>query len=946
MPSYIKLILVFLLCIISNYTIADSWVKSYDNFGKASYGQTSLVLPTGEMIIGISSFDNDVIISKTTSNGKIIKEQRFTKTRTVKRILLTNDNQLFVCGVTDSANAYSGNIFWMKLDLNLNVLWNFESNRNFVDVCESGIQYSDGTFFVVGYGSRTGNNLSDRDAIIYHINESGDLLDAKISSNFGADYFNNIVEAPDGSLIVVGTKIYQVAMDMYIARFSKDLVQMQSKTFGGSEDESAYDLVIDNNSLFILGGTHSEGAGKYDVVITKLDLNFTVVSTKTFGSNIDETAISLRKINNELVIVGNMDTLFVIDSTFVPTKIFFLITDLNLNYINSFYFTKHSRVNSINNLSTTNSNEIVVAFTSTSFSPNGISDWVILKTDNFKLNCCDFIRPLLMQQSTITFPERSQNFSFSTSKNILPLGVQTGPESFKLVGSCSSGRDTAQIKNINNSTFCKNQPIQFTANASIDPLAGTWIFGDTIKIIDTAGVDVTFKFDTTGTFNVYFISYFDCNSDTDTIRINIISNKPYIVQLKKFGFCINKPITFEVDYSSEEIIKYHWDFGVADLSNDTSNLISPNFTFTKPGNYTIYLFSLTYCGSKLDSLVINIPDKNNVEIDNSIKTYCKNFTVPFGIEANEIPSKTSWNFGDITSSSNTSSENFTNHLYSKSGEYIVTVITDFTCNSDTDTIHLTILDYFPSPANISYTGVCVNEPFGFDVNSVLINPNYYWEIENDFGTTKYYTKNVTHQFLKEGTYTIRVSVSDNDCHLGLDTISLNVAEFSTAEITNINDPCLQNLILTPTNPSSNVLWKLSNGFTSTEITLVYSFPTSGNFEVKLITNPNSNCSDSTVVSVPFIKENANGGIYIPEVFSPNGDGKNDVFIIENTTNNPCKLISFKVYDRWGKIMYTVDKFESFSWDGKFNGKTVTPGAYVGFLETEKGSKSFVINVVY
>lgn len=946
MPNYIKIISVFVFCIITNYTKADNWLKAYDNFGKSSYGQTSLVLPSGELVIGISSFDNDVIITKTDANGKILKEQRFTKTRIVKRIILTKDNQLFVCGMTDSANAYSGNVFWMKLDLNLNLLWSYESNRNFRDVCESAIQYSDGTYYIVGYGSRTGNNLSDRDAMIYHISETGDLLDAKISSNFGADYFNNILEAQDGSLIIVGTKIYQVAMDMYVARFTKDLTQQQSKTFGGVEDESAYDLIIDNSSIYILGGTHSAGAGRYDIVLSKLDLNLTIVYTKTFGSNIDESALSLRKINSELVVVGNMDTVFVKDSTFVPTKLFFLITDLNLNYINSYYFDKHSRVNSINNLSITNSNEIVVAFTSTYFSINGTSDWVILKTDSFKLECCNYLKPLLLQQSTIAFPERSQNFIFNTTKNILPLGALTGAESYNLIGNCSNSKDTAQIKNTNKSTFCKNQPIQFNANTSFDPISTSWIFGDTIKIIDTAGVDVTFRFDTTGTFMVYFISYFQCNSDTDTISINIVNSKPYVVDLKSAGNCINKPITFGVDFSSEEITKYHWNFGVASVTNDTSNFFEPQYTFTSPGNYTIYLFSETYCGSKLDSILINIPDKNYVEIDNNIKTYCKNFTIPFGIIANEIPSNTSWNFGDPSSAGNTSSDLNSTHLYTKSGDYIISVITDFSCNSDTDTIHIKIVDYFASPANISYNGDCVNEPFDFEVSDLLINPTYYWEIENNTSLTKYYTKTINHQFLTDGEYTIRVSVSDNNCNLGLDTINLNVAEFSIAGINNINDPCLQNLILSPSNPTRNVLWKLSNGFTSTENTLVYSFPNSGDYEVLLITNPNSNCADSTLVSVPFIKENANGGIYIPQAFSPNGDGKNDVFIIENTTNNPCKLISFFVYDRWGKKMHEINKFETFSWDGKYQGKTVMPGSYIGFLETESGSKSFVINVVY
>lgn len=940
------LYITFFFCISYQYVQADNWVRAYDYFNKNSSAQTSLQLPTGEIIIGAVSFDDDAIIIKTDANGKTIKEHRITKTRNVKKILLTNDNQLFICGMTDSIDSYGNNVYWMKLDMNLNVIWSQVSIRNFRDVCESAIQYSDGTFYVVGYGSRTGNSLSDRDAMIYHIDIDGDLIDARISSNFGADYFNNIAEAPDGSLIVIGTKLYQVAMDMYLARFSKDLVQMQTKTYGGLEDESAYDLLIDNGSLYVLGGTHSEGAGKYDVVLSKFDLNFSEITTKTYGSAIDESAMSMAKLNNEIVIVGNLDTVFVKDSTYVPTKLFFIKTDLNLNYLNAYYFKEHSRVNTINNLSKTNTNEIIVAFTTSYFSKNGVSDWAILKTDSFNLGCCNYIQPINFVENTISFSSRSQSFVFNTTKNTLPLGAATGLESSRVIGYCGLERDTTNIKNINNSTFCKNQPIKFNANTSITPIFGTWIFGDTLDIIDTAGNDVIYKFDSLGVFNVYYIAYFQCNSDTDTISIEIINSKPYVVELMTSDLCLNKPITFNVKYSSEDINKYHWNFNDPFATNDSSLLDQPNYTFTKPGKYSVYLFSETFCGAKIDSILIDIPDKSNVEIDKTVSTYCKNTIVPFNINITEIPSNSSWNFGDPSSSNNTTTGNIAEHTYSKPGQYICTVISDFYCASDTDTMHITILDYFPQPAKINYTGLCANEPFQFDVDDNLNNPNYFWEIQKDATVTNYYSKNFTHQFLTQGEYTIRVSVSDNDCNKGIDTIKLNVAEFTIAGINSISDPCLQGVILEPTNTASNVLWKLSDGYISNEKILTYSFPSSGDYEITLITNPNSNCADSTTVSIPFIKENANGGIYIPEAFSPNGDGKNDLFIIENTTNNPCKLVSFKVYDRWGKIMHSVDKFNPFIWDGKFNGNTVTPGTYIGFLETENSSSSFVINVVY
>ncbi|HHM20681.1 MAG TPA: gliding motility-associated C-terminal domain-containing protein [Bacteroidetes bacterium] len=70
-------------------------------------------------------------------------------------------------------------------------------------------------------------------------------------------------------------------------------------------------------------------------------------------------------------------------------------------------------------------------------------------------------------------------------------------------------------------------------------------------------------------------------------------------------------------------------------------------------------------------------------------------------------------------------------------------------------------------------------------------------------------------------------------------------------------------------------------------------------------------------------------LYIPNIFSPNGDGINDVF----RTFPACDLTDYhqRIFDRWGNIV-----FESFSpnqhWDGNFNGQKANPGTYIYFIE--------------
>ncbi len=70
-------------------------------------------------------------------------------------------------------------------------------------------------------------------------------------------------------------------------------------------------------------------------------------------------------------------------------------------------------------------------------------------------------------------------------------------------------------------------------------------------------------------------------------------------------------------------------------------------------------------------------------------------------------------------------------------------------------------------------------------------------------------------------------------------------------------------------------------------------------------------------------------IYIPNAFSPNGDGNNDVFRVQPFTD--YLVIHMSIYNRWGKIIYNSNEVSP-AWDGKFNGKLLSTGAYIYYIE--------------
>jgi|GEM_PF-1057638 len=64
---------------------------------------------------------------------------------------------------------------------------------------------------------------------------------------------------------------------------------------------------------------------------------------------------------------------------------------------------------------------------------------------------------------------------------------------------------------------------------------------------------------------------------------------------------------------------------------------------------------------------------------------------------------------------------------------------------------------------------------------------------------------------------------------------------------------------------------------------------------------------------------------IPNVFSPNGDGLNDLFFLSSSTSK-LSIEEFRIFDRWGQLLY--DDEETIGWDGEFEGKELPQEVYV------------------
>lgn len=127
-----------------------------------------------------------------------------------------------------------------------------------------------------------------------------------------------------------------------------------------------------------------------------------------------------------------------------------------------------------------------------------------------------------------------------------------------------------------------------------------------------------------------------------------------------------------------------------------------------------------------------------------------------------------------------------------------------------------------------------------------------------------------------------------------------------------------------TNPvGTNYSWSFGDGSTlaSNDTTVIHVYNQSGNFPV-ILTAQNGFCIDTAMA---YIKVDLLSYFVVPNVFTPNGDGINDVFTFDAVNMGEIHVL---IYDRWGLKMFESTATGNVKWDGKNKGgSTVTDGTY-------------------
>ncbi|MBL4624622.1 MAG: gliding motility-associated C-terminal domain-containing protein [Flavobacteriales bacterium] len=149
-----------------------------------------------------------------------------------------------------------------------------------------------------------------------------------------------------------------------------------------------------------------------------------------------------------------------------------------------------------------------------------------------------------------------------------------------------------------------------------------------------------------------------------------------------------------------------------------------------------------------------------------------------------------------------------------------------------------------------------------------------------------------------------------------------IADF-TPDIDQGNPPLEVNFANFSTNTGfENYAWQFGDGTSSTDYDVQHIYTTGGDYEVVLAVEDQLGCTDTMIYQYVIVSNESS--FLIPVVFSPNGDGINDEFMVEGYN---LESLTCEIYNRWGEKVYALEGTNQ-GWDGRtFAGQQAPPGTY-------------------
>ncbi len=459
-----------------------------------------------------------------------------------------------------------------------------------------------------------------------------------------------------------------------------------------------------------------------------------------------------------------------------------------------------------------------------------------------------------------------------------------------------------------------------------------WEFGDTFHSTQDAGV-VRHFYDDYGSYNVRLLAYGyggGC-ADTAAFTVNVYNPNSFTrfdYSVDPF-YCNEHTVNFLFEVPPDT--RYRFNFGDGAVDSSGENSLQHTYDYPRTYRPSVFLQDAVGCQSTVNGPHL-IDIRGAVPAFNlDRRSFCDAGTVSatnFTVSSEPVTSWV-WNFGTGTDITIRDPYTFT---YDGPGLYPVslTATTRSGCTQTyTDTVRV---PRTPQPVISLEDMTCAERLLNLNGNLAYPDTAIHWSWNFGDGRTSAAQNNAI-QYPNPGTYNIAVSAANflgctgNAVH-SLEVAPLPVVATQSAQI------IVSNEVELPVTYSPGVVsyaWTPPGGLSCTDCPHPVARPQFTQTYTVTATD-NNTCTATAEVTVSVVCTNEN--YFVPNTFSPNGDGMNDVFYPRG--RGLARVQSMRVFNRWGQLVFERKNFmandPSSGWDGKMRGQPLPSDAYVYVIE--------------
>jgi gliding motility-associated-like protein len=440
----------------------------------------------------------------------------------------------------------------------------------------------------------------------------------------------------------------------------------------------------------------------------------------------------------------------------------------------------------------------------------------------------------------------------------------------------------------------------------------SWVFGET-----TSGSDLSsdrnpiFQYSTTGDKTVTLVAE-DSKGCIDTVSkvVNIFDKPPINLAYRDTLIC--PPDRLQLAASGNGT--YNWSPG-AEVSDPL--VASP---FVSPASTTTYYVELDDDGCRnRDSVTVRVVDHVSLQLGNDFKS-CEGDTVHINSATDAL--KFSW-----TPSATLDDAGAKNVVATPVGSTTYQVTAFISTCSATQSITVTPIPYPVVNAGPD-TLICYNTMA--QLHATSDGSSFSWApLANLQAGSTLDPSAVLKQSITYVLYAYDTKGCDKP---GIDSVTVNVHPEIIAFAGNDTSIVINQPLHLHASGGEIYEWIPATGLSTTNTSdpiAVYSAtPAEGYYVYKVRVSNETGCMDSAMVRVNIYSTLPE--IYVPTAFTPNGDGRNDYFKVVAPGIERIKL--FRVYNRWGQLVYDSPVTHLTGWDGSYNGKPLPSDTFVWMVQ--------------